>query len=203
MKAWGEFYPHVLPFVIGCPNPTVDHALRTAAREFCLDTKAWQETEEFTADGTTNRFEFEVSGQTELVQVMRASAAGNDLDIHGRSLLPADWQTIPVCHDGLYHLNEVEYLLFPRPLPGQAISITLALRPSSRGQGVGDDVFEKHVEAIAAGAAYRLLRMPRQPWTDLEQASISKALFDKGVSDATNRDFMHTAPATRRVKSWG
>jgi hypothetical protein len=203
VKAWAEFYPHVLPHVIGCPNPVVNQALRDAAREFCLDTKAWQETEDFEADGAINRYYFDVTGQTELVQVVRASVAGKDLDIYGRGKLPADWETEPPCERSLYHLNEEEYLLFPLPSAGQAISVTLAVRPSIAGTGVGDVVFKKHAEAIASGAKYRLLKMPRQDWTDLDQAAICKREFDKGVSDAANRDFMHTRPATRRVKSWG
>ena len=188
MKAWAEFHPHVLPYVIGCPNPTVDAALRDAAREFCLDSKAWVETEDFEADGETNRYFFDVTGRTELVQVIRASVAGVDLDLFGRRQLPADWETIPPC-SGLYHLNAEEYLLFPRPAAGAAVSVTLAYQPSLIAPGVGDRVFKDFAAAIAAGAKAALLRMPRQAWTDIEQAAICQTQFGKGITDAANRDF--------------
>lgn len=200
MKAWADFYPDVLPFVIGCPNPTVDAALRKAAREFCLISKAWQETEEFESDGETNRYFFDVTGRTELVQVVRASVGGKDLDIYGAHELPSDWETRPPCQRSLYHLNAEEYLLFPMPLAAQAVSVTQAMRPSMQGTGVGDEVFNLHSTAIASGAAAQLLRMPRQAWTDLEQAAICKAEFDSGVHTAANRSFMQTRTASRRVK---
>lgn len=202
MKAWAAFYPYVLPHVIGCPNPTVDHALRNAAREFCLRSKAWEEPAEFEGDGASNRFDFDLPSQTELVQVARASVAGKDLDIFGADLLPPDWGTVPPC-DGLYHLNDEEYLVFPVPPAGAQVSVTLSVRPGPFGPGVGDAVFVSHVEAIAAGALSRLLKMPRQPWTDLEQAAISLGQFESGAGDGANRAFMHTRPATRRVKTWG
>lgn len=202
MKAWAAFYPHVLPYVIGCPNPTVDHALREAARQFCLDSKAWQETEESEADGG-NRYFFDESGQTELVQVVRASVGGRDLDIFGAHQLPADWEARPPCGRALYHLNEEEYVLFPVPAAGQVISLTQAMRPSLIGGGVGDDVFKHHAEAIASGAKSRLMRMPRQAWTDLEQAGICNTEFAAGIQRAANRSFMQTRPASRRVKKAG
>ncbi len=202
MKAWAEFHVHVLPDVLGCPHPVVDRALCDAAREFLLATKAWQETEEFDAEGDTNLFDFDLPSQTELVQVVRGSVAGEALDIYGVSKLPTDHATRqPRC--GLYHANDEEYLLFPKPSAGQVVSITLAVRPLLAGPGVGDQVFKKHAELIAAGAKARLLKKPRQPWTDLEQAVIFQSEFNDGIHTAANRDFMHTAPAQRRVKSWG
>jgi hypothetical protein len=204
MKAWAEFYPWVLTDVIGCPKPVIDHALREAAREFCLESKAWQETEENPAPGAINRFDFETSTYNEVIQVVRASVAGESLDVFGINKLPSDWETRRPCrNDALYQLNDFEYLLIPTPSAGQLVSITLALRPGPEGEGVGDDVFSKHVEAIAAGAKYRLLKMPRQPWTDLEQAALFKSEFDAGMHVAANRGFMHTSPSARRVKHWG
>lgn len=203
MKTWAEFYPHVLPDVVGCPHPVVDQALREAARQFCLDSKAWQETEVTTAAGAINRFEFDLPTQTEIIQVVRASVGGFELEVFGLYLLPPDWETDPPCGKALYHVTEDEYLLFPTPSAGQAISITLALRPTPVGTGVADDVFNKHVETIAAGAKYRLLKKPRQEWTDLEQAAIFKTEFETGIHTAANRGFIHTRPASRRVKHWG
>lgn len=202
MKAWAEFHVHVLPDVLGCPHPVVDRALCDAAREFLLASKAWQETEEFEAEGDTNRFDFELPSQTELVQVVRGSVEGRPLDIYGVSKLPADHATrSPKC--GLYHADEEQYLLFPTPSAGQVVSITLAVRPLLTGTGVGDLVFKQHGELIAAGAKARLLKKPRQPWTDIEQAAIFQSEFTAGIHTAANRDFIHTAPAQRRVKSWG
>lgn len=200
MKTWASFHPHVLPDVIGCPIPTVDHALREAAREFCLTTKAWQETEDVQADAGQTLFDFETPNGADLVKVIRASVAGKDLSIF--SALPADWATnTPPA--GLYHASTTEYMLFPLPSEGQTISVTLALRPSVTATGVGDLVFERHAADIAAGAKARLMRSPRKDWTDLNQSAIEQAMFDRAMHWAANVDFIQTKHADRRVKSWG
>lgn len=202
MKPWASFHPHVLPDVIGCPIPTVDHALRDAAREFCLTTSAWQETEEVQADAGQTLFDFETPNGAELVKVIRASVAGKDLSIFSVRSLPADWATnTPAA--GLYHASTAEYMLFPLPSVGQSIVVTLAVRPGTAGTGVSDDVFSRHAEDIAAGAKARLKRSPRKDWTDLTQAAIDQAVFDRAMHWAANMDFIQTKHADRRVKTWG
>ena len=36
---WEDFGPFVLPYVVGCPLPTMVHHVRLAANEFCKRTK--------------------------------------------------------------------------------------------------------------------------------------------------------------------
>ena len=199
MKAWAEFHPLVLLHVLGCPNPVMDGALRHAAREFCEGSKAWQETETFTGTGEAT-FEFDLPSQSELVQVMRATVRGKDVDIYGAHHLPADWQERPPRNPGLYHVDVDQYALLPAPGVDEGIAITFAIRPSLFGRGIGDHVFATHAETIAAGAAARLLKMPRQPWTDIEQAAIFRTEFTTGIGHAANRPFMQTHPTSRRVK---
>ena len=38
---WEDFGPFVLPYVVGCPLPTMVHHVRLAAIEFCKRTKCW------------------------------------------------------------------------------------------------------------------------------------------------------------------
>lgn len=203
MKSWANFHRLVLTSVIGCPLPVVHEKLVEAAREFCLRTHAWQETDEFTADGATQLFDFTAPTRTEVLKVVRAEVAGKPLDIFGRNLLPADWREGGVCGRALYQYSSDDYLLFPKPSAGQAIEVTVSVRPTLDGTGVGDELFIAHAEHIAAGARYRLLKMPRADWQDLAEAEVAKAEFESGVHEAANRDFMRTAPRSRRVKSWG
>lgn len=203
MKPWADFYPLVLTDVIGCPYPVVDQALLESAREFCLKTKSWVETDEFQAEGDTNRFDFALPVLTELVEVRRASVDGQELKVFGTAKLPTDWQTKDPEHDALFHETVDEYLIFPRPSAGQTIKVVSAVRPTLRGTGVGDDCYRFHAEGIAAGAKYRLFKKPRTDWRDLQLAEIALGEFNRAVSDAANRDFMHTQPGARRVKHWG
>jgi len=203
MKLWADFHPLVLTSAIGCPLPVVNQKLIESAREFCIRTNAWQEEDVITADGSTQQFDFATPTRAEMLQVVRASVAGRPLNVYGRNLLPPDWATNGARSDSLYHFTRYDYLLFPKPSAGELIEVVIAVRPGLDGAGVGDEVFESHAEHIAAGARYRLLRMPRTEWQDLVEAEIALGEFERGVHEAANRDFMQTPAASRRVKTWG
>ncbi len=202
MKTWAEFHSLVLPSVLGCPIPTMDNALRLTARDFCKRTREWRESESFTAQGIVNLFDIDIPPGTELVRIISADVAGEPLDIFGRGELPTDWATCTP-PDGLYHVGTTEYRVFPVPPANARITIESALMPSNTGTGVGDDVFDRYAEAIADGALCRLMKMPRQPWSDINLAGIHDRDYERAVHHAANRDFAQTAPAQRRVKPQG
>lgn len=202
MKAWAEFHSLVLPSVQGCPIPTMDNALRLTARDFCQRTREWRESESFTAQGVINLFDIDTPPGTELVRIISADVDGEPLAIFGRGELPTDWATCTP-PDGLYHVGTTEYRVFPVPAASARITVDSALMPTNTGTGVGDDVFARHAEAIAAGALCRLMKMPRQPWSDINLAGVHASDYERAVHHAANRDFMQTAPAQRRVQPQG
>lgn len=205
MKTWPAFHRFVLTSAIGCPLPVVNEKLVEAAREFCQRTHAWQETDEFVAAGGASVFTFEAPVRSEAIKVVRATVSGKDLSIYARDELPSNWQSggADTKAPALYHFSRFEYLLIPQPAAGEPVAVTVSVQPSISGEGVGDDLFEQHAEHIAAGALYRILKMPHTEWQDLTEAQVARAEFESGVHDAANRSFMHTSPQWRRVKSWG
>lgn len=203
MKAWADFYPLVLTSVPGCPLPVVDQKLVEAAREFCLRTDAWEEEDVVVADGSRQRFDYPIPSRAEAIKVLRASVSGVPLDIFGRAALPAEWETNGGPWKSLFHFNQDECLLFPKPSAGERVEIAISVRPRLDGAGVGDALFTEHAEHIAAGARFRLLRMPGVAWRDADEALVSRAEFEAGCHEASNRDFQRMSPSTRRVKSWG
>ena len=203
MKAWELFHPFVVPDVMGCPNPLVDHALRQAAREFCQRSSVWREwADSFTATGLLQRFDFDLPGQAELVAATRATVAGKGIQVLGSHFLPADWQLTDTTFtsDALIHISMTEYMLYPMPSAGEVVSIEMALKPSLTASGVGDDVYNKWAEVVSKGALYRLLSSPGKPYTDLQAAALSKSVFESGVHAAANDQWRQTAANGRRVK---
>lgn len=203
MRLWEDFHPRVMPYAIGCPNPMVNQALTDAAREFCLTSKAWQQTEEFTATAGVDPLDFVHETGSEVVQVLHARVDGLPIRVLDDLQLPAPEAESGTCPQTLYRIGEEQYRILPALNAGQTVSITLALRPTENGTGVGDLVFSRHTEGIAAGARSILQRMPRQPWSDLGQAQIDRAIFDREMSWAANRTFMQREPSQHRVKKWG
>lgn len=201
MKVWADFHTRVMPYVLGCPSPTVDAALIDSAREFCQRTKCWTQNEPAYVFTGEARGEFDIPSGTDLLQVKRVTVNGKDYKVKDAADLPEDWATNPPNDNTLYQVSQLEYLIFPMPSAADAISMTLVLQPTYSGEGVDDETHDLYAEAIAAGARARLQRMPRQDWTDISQAAIDGAYFTSQVHYAANRDFMR-AKHHRVTKVW-
>lgn len=206
MKHWPAFYPLIIPDVPGCPDPMVNLALVSAAREFCQRSGAWLEwADTFDATGGTQRFDFDLPSQTELVAAKRATVDGNDVSVLGRASLPPGWDQTGFTFDkrALIHIDFTEFVLYPVPSSGTKVSILMALKPDQTALGVSDAVFTGHSEVIAKGALKRLLSQPNKPYTDLNSAAIANSQFETGVHLAANAVFRQASVVERRVKKWG
>ncbi len=204
--AWSAWYPFVLPLVIGCPDPTVDHALRQAAREFCRKSRAWLEPQDaFAAPGVTQRFDFDPPTMAEVIGVTRCTVAAADLAILSSADLPAGW---PVKggndpDDALIVISAEEYMLYPAPAAGVVVLLELCVMPTMVATGIGDLVFQRYADTVAAGAIARLCAMPKTAWFDADQVILNRAVFERGIASAANEVFRQSAPAKRKTKSYG
>lgn len=192
MTAWAAFYPLVLPWVPGCPEPAVDLALRNAAREFCMATRRWQEQAAAqTGDGTTQQFALVLPTGAELVRVERCTVAGEDMDVLSASDMPADWQESDpddgaLTDKAVVLADNTGLLLYPTPADGDAIVIYQALKPTVTAAEVGDVIYDEHAEDVAHGALSRLMRLPGQSWTNFEAAAGYRTLFNESMHPAAN-----------------
>lgn len=197
MKAWAEFHSLVLPWVIGCPIPTIDAALVRAARKFCDGTRAWTETTDTTANGATDLFDFDTPTSAEIVRVVAAKVGAEDYDDKVFDRLPSTWPE----HDappGIYMAPEGQFAVSPRPIAGTSIRLDVAYKPKLSAQQAGDVLFDSYGEDIASGALSELLKMP-QPWANPVLAVDYSRAFTAAIHSAANRDFAAAGAAGRRV----
>lgn len=207
-KLWAEFHSFVAPEVSGCPIPVIDHHLMLAAREFCQRTGAWREwVDEFTADGTTNRFDYDLGVQQELVKVAQALRNGTELGVRaGGSALPPDWDdgdsTKSYAQDTLVHFDSAEFVVFPQPTAGDVFRLEIVFKPTLGSTGVGDLVFDSYCNEIATGAKARILKMPRRDWTDFALSAHHSTQFELAIARAANKSTARTEtgrPRRQRV----
>lgn len=202
MAVWADFYPRVMPYVMGCPSPTVDTALIDVSREFCTRAKTWVVERTLTIPAVQNLHDFPILAGEELVKVARYTVNGKDHDkIMDVADLPTDWQINTPTTEALYQKSATEFLIFPAPALTDVVVLTLYLRPSLDATEIDDVTFNEHAEDIASGARANLQRMPRQPWTDLQQASIDGMQFERSIHRAANKDFLRMKE--RRVQKAG
>lgn len=206
MKAWDTLYPWVLPYVLGCPTPTVDRALCDAMREFCTGAPVWVEwSDDVTADGTTQRFDFDIPRGAELVKARRCVVNGQDYGVRSSADLPDDWQDEEATDPDstLIQIDNAEFLVVPMPSSGHVIRVELVLKPTITATTFADVMLDRFAEAIADGAKARLLLVPGQAWTNPAMAGLCKGQFDAAKALAANDGFRQRNLAERRVKKWG
>lgn len=193
MSAWSAFYPWVLTKVKGAPQPLVDQALRDAAREFCLRSRAWEvKSAAVTSNGTTRQRSFVFPADAELVRVERASIGGKPWEILNSDATPDDvdeTKQVEVYTDTLVVVSKTAYQLWPIPASGKAIVLHLSLRPTMAATQVGDVIYEEYGSPMAQGAVARLKAMTGRDWFDADGAVIADAQFEAGVHSAANRKF--------------
>lgn len=201
MKTLTQFYPFVEPEVMGCPYPLIDHHLRLAIREFCDRTKVWQEwADAVTLDGTTNTLDADVASGQDLVSVLRAILNDEDIEVFAEADLPADWQktTPSVLQDALVLFGEAQFMLFPMPTSGDVLRVQQAVQPSLTATSVGDVLFTKYADDVAAGCKARLMAMLQQAWGNEKQAGYYARRFDQACRDTANVAAM--SKSSRRMK---
>lgn len=195
MKALEVFHPYILTDVMGCPVPTVDHRIVLAAREFCDMSGIWREWLDLvTADGTTDTFDHDLTSSQELIRYTRAivnDEEDGEYDIVDRKSLPADWAggASTALTDTVVHLDGATFQVFPAPASGDTIRMEAVFKPRMGAIQVGDVLYDRFAEAIAAGALARLLILPGMPWTNPQLAAIHRSTFLSGAQLAANDGF--------------
>ena len=193
MKTLDQFYPYITTDVLGCPFPTVDQHMILAAREFCQRASIWMEwLGAFTASGTTNTYDFDLTNQQELVKVTRVLVNDDDdYEIKTRRDLPADWDTgdSDQLDKALVHIDNTQYALFPLPVSGDTVMIQAVFRPTITASSLPDVLFDRWLETLASGTKARLMAIPKMPWSDASLARYHINQFNASVNRAANDDF--------------
>ena len=201
MALWSAFYPYTNIYVRGLPNPVIDEHLRLACIDFC--TRAMVDRQTLTSVPTVaaqKLYSFPITVEQNLVQLVSATLAGEDLPLTSPEELGADGQA-PNGQPAIFATNRKQFWL--THLPAQAgvpVVCSVTLAPNLTATGVTDAVFDIHAQAISHGALATLLLLPG----DTANPGLSDRIsgkFEQAITDAAfspNRAFNR---AVLRVKS--
>lgn len=170
MKAWSLFYPDVLPSVIGCPAPMLDHALLRAAQSFFTKSQVWKLwLDNVTTTLGVTDYDLELESNSELVKLERATLDGRPITVTTPEVLPADWQTSQLrISDCIFTVDRKTVTLLPTPTTaGLVLRIEAVLKPSNAATGIEDYLFDNYNDTIATVATAELLKKPGMPWTNM------------------------------------
>lgn len=177
---WSDFYPWVLPSVIGCPNPTLDLHIRQAVIEFCRKTACYTVTlDAITANGTDTQFDLDLPAQTQLVRIMAASVNGRDYPLvdtlRGQQLVRSQSP-----QDFIFSADKLTVDVWPLRATGDLIGLEAMLTPSHTASQIDSDVISPYVQDIAFGALGSLMLMPAE-WGSPNLAVANKGLFKSRI----------------------
>lgn len=183
---WDDFGPFVLPYVPGCPHPTLVLHSKLAAIKFCTDTKCW-----------VRRLEpFQTSG-FHLLEIDAADEKARILDFNtvevdgivwpivdadeGIRLAQAD-DSKPFCFSE--DLSSIS--IHPLQLSGVDVIVRASLVPIMGSTGLAS-ALEEHAEAIAYGAIASIMRVLQLPSSETYEAMFRERIRSESSRLARGR----------------
>jgi hypothetical protein len=169
MKSVAEFMSRLIPLVPACPEPLAEQAITDSAIDFCERTTVLRvDADAFTTVAGTSLYDIDVPSNHLLSRVIYVTVDG--YPIHGEvtESLPAldSYTGKPTNYYIVRDDSEILLKLFPTPDDAYTVALNLAVRPTVGAAYLADDLYNYWVEAVVAGAAYRVKAIPGQPFSD-------------------------------------
>jgi hypothetical protein len=174
----------LLPLVPGCPDVMALTYYKRALREFCEQTYAYQiDLDPIQIEGGIAQYDLDVDTGFEVTTIISAFIGYERIAPLAPHQVRPTWASYPsryVQWDG------TTVTLYPTPVEDgvDPLALRVALTPLLSATDMDDGFADEYGEDIANGAAYRLMVMPKQPFTDLTGSLAYKAAFGRAISDA-------------------
>jgi len=199
MASYEDFFPYVMPEVIGAPEPLVVQAIRNTCIEFCEKSLILtRDHDPVTISQNIVDYDLEPPTGYLVVKVQKAW-----LDNREITPLAPDFVNDPAVYNRLFssyqargstptaYLQKDARTISVWPLPDRqyrnGLTMRIALKPTRASTTIEDEVFEDYAEAIGQGAAYRLQVSVGKAYTNPDMAVINKGFFDQAINVARQR----------------
>ena len=169
MIAVSEFFPRLMPYVMGCPEPMAAQALVDSAIAFCNDSLAAHTL--LDAQKTQiNSPEFDISLPTGLAasRVLRVWVNGREIPGAAADWIQDDLATLgqPCMFYTRQTDSALAALLYPTPDAAYTLKVEVATRPTRSAKSFENELFDLWMDPIIEGAKARLMAIPDQPFTN-------------------------------------
>ena len=190
MKALSAFLPFIIPKVPGCSEPLAEQALIASAIEFCSKARVHvHTTDAFTVAAGEYEVDIDdIPNGTYVADVLSLSVDGAKIDPKTPDELDqtdAEWATNTGTVSSYHRTRGKTLRLVSIPDEDVELIVKVSLQPTRAATSLDDELFERYVEALAAGAIYRLKDTPGQPFTDTAGVAYYRAMFDAAIHSAS------------------
>lgn len=197
---WADFQPYVIPYVMGCPLPVMEHHARLAAIDFCRKTACMTATlDPEPTDGFTVYVLPQADSGLQILRLLSVMLDGRRMPLvstdHGRDLMShGDGNEFAFAHD------EATVVVNPRQDAGVQVVVHAVLGPSFASTTVPDALLA-HVQDIAHGAIASIQMVPGQTFTATDFAAAQRDLYQRRVSTVAASVSRGRAPAKMRSRA--
>ena len=177
MKALSAFFPRILPYLPGGPEPLVAQVLIDAAIEFCDSSLVLRQNLD-TFNTVVGRVQYDLdapSAQHDINRVMGVTLDGKELVAGMSEALRGDMPTAPAKPRGFYtDRTDSVFTLMLSPPPDKVYSVlvNVALSPARTATQLDDDLYNTWINPIVSSAIARAMQIPGQPFSNPAQAQI-------------------------------
>ena len=203
--AFTDFFPDILPFVVGCPDPTAINAIRNTCINFCSQTNVWQETQD-AESVTANSLPYDLTGpsQSMVIQIMSCKVDGILLDPVTLDYLDSrfpNWEDTTGSPHFYFKPNTAQLSLYPLPERASVLRLRVSYAPTRDSLLIDSAIRDNNTPVIASGALAALLMIPGQSWSDPKLALYHAAIYAAGVTETLNDTQKSFSRARNRVRS--
>lgn len=173
-----DFQPFVMPFVVGCPSPVLEHHARLVCADWCRKTLAYTlELDPVVTDGTAV-VEMEPESRTQIVKVTAVTVAGREWEV----VDAARGRRFARCgHSGEFCFTQDNKILSIYPLQSAdaEVVVTAALMPDpAKAISLDDSVANLYVSDIAEGIIASIMRVPNQAFSNPKDAMTHQGMYE-------------------------
>ena len=191
MQSYDSLVRDIILYAAHCPEPIATHAAKMTVIDFCRRTHWWKVTSDpvdLTA-GEPNYF-VEVPNGTEPISVVAVWYNNRPLWPMGFSTRNRFQFTNLSSQKGTPQaftqdtLPELTLLPTPQFAETNALVMTVAVQPKRSADSADRDMMERYFDALVWGALSRVLSIPNQPFTSLDNAAIREKQYREEVTKA-------------------
>ena len=203
---YSDLTSETLPEVPGCPDMTIERAVRDAVIEFCDTTLCYSvDQDPVSVYAGLSEVDLELPSGTRLVQVLRAKLGQNKLDRKSRDDLFSTnvaWQTLTGTPSVITYSSETAVRLVPIASAAltEQLYIRFAVTPTRASTAVADSIGERYFKEFTHGAKASLLQMPGQPWSNPQLSVAYRMQFERDMREAKLTASQDAVSGTKRFR---
>ena len=203
---YSTLVPEILPEILGCPDTTIERAVRDASIELCENALIYTvDQDPVSVTKGLTEVDLDIPTGTRLVQVLRAMLGQNQMDRMSREDLFASgrpWQTDAGRPVVITYSSETAIRLVP--IADQALTeklyIRFAVAPLRASTSIPDAIAERYYKEISYGAKASLLLIPGQAWSNPQLAMAHRSAFERGMREARLTSSQDSVASMRRFR---